>query len=186
MKAAESLYRRAVALAEQGDIARIKQLPVDYKALYAQAAQLEKEAAMALSKGDTEPLSRHALLRSAAALALKSGNFGEAEKLISLARSGNPPSYEAAKLDEIESSIADSLVKKPVAHFQITGTLTAANADEQEIKIRDAESLQLFSCFVPANRFQKIVKAYWQELVLAVGKTSPSGVNILEKISHSA
>jgi hypothetical protein len=184
MTTAVSLYNQAVRFAEEADIARIKRLPVDYKALYGKAAQLEKEAALQMKPEDTEPLNRVAMLRSAAALSYKAGNFAESEKLIALARANHPDAYEAAKLDEIEAAIVKTTGLAPQSNIlTITGTFSGANADENEIKIRDLESRQVYAFIVPARIFRKVVKSYWQDVVLAVGKTSPNGVLTLEKIS---
>jgi hypothetical protein len=50
------------------------------------------------------------MLRSAAALAYKSGNFAESEALIKLARLQKFDAYEAAKLDEIEAALQNQLL----------------------------------------------------------------------------
>jgi len=58
-----------------------------------------------------------------------------------------------------------------------------ADADTNEIEIRDAESRQVYAFTVPSQQFKRIVKSYWQEVVAAVGKTGPKGNVTLEKIS---
>ena len=184
MNQAELLYNQGVQWAEQADIARIKRYPVDYKSYYAKASELERDAALLLSAEDKNPLSRGVLLRSAAALAYKAGDFKEAEKLIALARSENPMGYEAAKLDDIEEAIRKALAALPSDQsLTVTGTFTAADVDEKEIKIRELESHQLYSFIVPAAMFRKIAKSYLLEVVSVVGKSSPMGVLTLEKIS---
>jgi hypothetical protein len=184
MNTSTSLYKQAVQYAEQADIARIKKLPLDYKALYGKAALLEKEAALLMNSDDLEPIKKTSLLRSASALAFKAGDFAEAEKLITLARNNNPDNYEMVKLDEIENAILKSTLNINLKQqFTIKGTFSAANADESEIKIRDLESRQVYSFIVPTKMFRKIVKSYWQEVVMAVGKSSPHGILTLEEIS---
>ncbi len=194
MNQAESLYRQAVTYAEQADIARIKKLPLDFKFLYREASRLELEAAMLVPSDGYEPLPRIGLLRSAAALAYKAGNYPEAEKIIALARSENPDGYEASKLDDIEDAIREA-AKAPSSNgkttnskpanprLHVTGAMTAADADESAIKIRDTESSQVYSFIVPAKMFRSVVKSYLLEMVSAVGKTSPKGRLTLEKIS---
>jgi len=187
MKQAEIFYNQSVGFAEQADIARVKRLPVDYKDLYAQAFYLQKKAALLMSPEDFYPMPRSFMIQGAAGLAYQAGLFEEAEKMIALCRSENPPGLVAHKLDEIEKAIRKAAAAPPAnGSLQIKGILTQANADEKEITIRDMENQRTYAFVVPSKIFKKVVKEYWQELVFAVGKASPHGVFTLEKISPAA
>ena len=181
---AVALYQQAVRIAEQADIAKVKRLAVDYKALYHQASELEKDAALLLTPEDTIPLKKITLLRSAAALAYKAGNYLESEKLVALARAHQPDNYEAAKLDELEAALLALAPEGAATRVLIvTGTCSAANADENKITIRSLDDRIQYSFIVPTKIFKKTVKSYWLEVVQAVGKASANGVLTLEKIS---
>jgi hypothetical protein len=110
MSQAITLYRQAISFAEQADIARIKRLPIDYKALYAQAALLEKNAALMMSADEEYPMPRTLMLKSAAALAFKAGNYEESLKIIALCRAENPPSGVLEKLILLEQDIQDAIM----------------------------------------------------------------------------
>ncbi len=181
---ASILHHQAVRLAEEADMAKAKFTPIDFRELYNRAFLFEKEAAMMQTSQEFAPLPRHTLLRSAAALAFKAGNFSESEKIIALARSENPPIYESEKLDEIETLVQEATASQILnGHFQITGTFSAVNSEEKEIKIRDSKSQRMYAFVVPPRMFRQVVKSYLLEMVSAVGKSSPSGVLTLEKIT---
>jgi hypothetical protein len=110
MSQASILYRQAVSYAEQADIARIKHLPIDYKALYAQAALLEKDAALMMSDDEQYPMPRTLMLKSAAALAFKAGNYDESLKIIEICRAENPPSGVIEKLNLLEQDILNATI----------------------------------------------------------------------------
>ncbi len=187
MSQAEKLYRESVLLAEQADIARIKHPQVDYKGLFEQAFVLQKQAAQWMSPEEVYPMYRTEMMQSAAALAYKAGKMEEAEKMIALCRSENPPAFVEQDLKKLEALIRQATATPPKnGSLQVKGILTQANADEKEITIRDMENQRTYAFIVPSKIFKNVVKDYWQELVSAVGKASPHGVFTLEKISPAA
>ncbi len=102
MERIEDLHQRAMNLAELAHIERIKKNN-SYRAdtYLRQAFDLERKAALeAKELSDYEP-SRSILMRSAASLALECGEIREAERLISLALSGNPPEQIANELRDL-------------------------------------------------------------------------------------
>ena len=85
----KDLHRKAMEYNDQAIIAKSK--GEDPKSFYLKAFEFEKQAyALFVSKSNAEP-TRSVLLRSAASLAMMAGLNVEAEKLIGLAISGNPP-----------------------------------------------------------------------------------------------
>jgi hypothetical protein len=183
MNQASVLYHQAVNFAEQADIARIKQLPIDYKALYAQASILEKDAAFMMSAQEQYPMPRTLMLKSAAALAFKAGNYSESAKIIALCRAENPPNGVIEKLNLLEQDIQTATANFLEKPLNIIGTFTSVNVDEKEIKIREVDSQNIFAFVVPADSFRKIAKSYLLEVVSVVGKFNKMGVLTLEKIS---
>ncbi len=187
MKLAEITFMQGEGFAEQADIAKVKRLPVDYKALYEKAFLLEKEAALEMSPEDNHPMFRYEMMQSAAALAYKAGKYDDALKTIALCRTFDPDDYTLMRLNELEALIRKADAGQPKnGSLRITGILTAANGDEKEIRIRDRESMKVYAFVVPAKMFKEVVKSYWLETVAAVAKISPNGALTLQKISPAA
>ena len=99
MTQAQDFHRRAMDLAEEADLARLRGDILRYRKLIATAFHLELEAAKLIAPLDDEP-TRSVLHRSAASLAIECGEFREAERLIGSALSGSPP---CEILDELRS-----------------------------------------------------------------------------------
>lgn len=189
MKQAEILYQQAVLLAEQGDMAKARRhlVPVDYKVFYEKASRLQKEAALLMHPQEQYPLTRGEMLKNAAALAYKADLYEEAQKNIELCRLEKIDGYTALKLDALEGEIQKTLDMSPVDKpLNIQGVITAANADEREIKIRDTENQRVYVLIVPANMFKKLVQSYWQERVSVVGHAGPQGIFTLDTIAPLA
>ena len=92
--AIDHLHRRAMELAEAGELARLS--GGESPCLLRDAFILEREAASLCAPG-IEP-TRSVLHKSAAALALDCREFHEAERLIAVALSGTPPVEIAQEL----------------------------------------------------------------------------------------
>jgi cold shock CspA family protein len=92
-------YAEKALLAKlSGDIDRAK-------TMYKEAFERERRAAeLVAPKLDVEP-TRSVLLRSAASLAVNCGDFGEAERLITVALSGNPPDEVKNELNDLSQKI---------------------------------------------------------------------------------
>jgi hypothetical protein len=77
-------------------------------ALRQQAFQAEREAAEHhICAYENEP-TRSILFRSAAALALACGDYGEAERLVALGLAGAPPAPIAQELHELQDQVNQS------------------------------------------------------------------------------
>lgn len=98
----KDLHRKAMEYNDEAIIAKSK--GDDPKSLYLKAFEFEKQAYLLFSsKSDEEP-TRSVLLRSTASLAMMAGLNAEAEKLISLAISGNPPEEILEELNELQNT----------------------------------------------------------------------------------
>lgn len=99
-------------LAEQAYLARLKGDSASSKELIKQAYIKEKEVALEFeNKTEMEP-TRSVLLRSAASLAYECGQAREAERLIAMALSGNPPDEIAEELRELLYKIYQNIEKE--------------------------------------------------------------------------
>ncbi len=101
------LHRKAMEMADQAEIAKLKkefQLAND---LFIEAFLFEAQAAKILenSTGQEAEPTRSVLFRSAASLAIDCKLWQDAEKLIGLGMSGNPPAEIAAELRDLFSQV---------------------------------------------------------------------------------
>ena len=140
---------------------------------------MEYQSAEMIKIEGHHPSNRVTRLRSAAALAYKAGNFPEAQRIIAIARSEQPDGYESIKLDDIEAAIQ----RESNGQVQVTGALTAADADASQISIRELETSKVYAFTVPEKMFRRVVKKHWLDVVRAIGNASPQGMLTLEKIS---
>ncbi len=85
----KDLHRKAMDYNDQAIITKNK--GDDQKSFYLRAFEFEKQAYILFASQSDEEPTRSVLLRSAASLAMMAGLNEEAEKLIALAISGNPP-----------------------------------------------------------------------------------------------
>jgi hypothetical protein len=119
MRDLEKLHREAMEAAEEASVERIKGEPSRAEKLLKQALAKEKEAAGMLATETSMEPTRSVLYRSAASLALECGDARDAEKLISMALSGNPP-------DEIATELRDLLEQVHLQrHLELRGIVLA-------------------------------------------------------------
>ena len=113
---AKETHFKASILSQEAFMASINGKGEEALSLYAQAFELEKQAALTLiDRVDIEP-TRSVLFRSAAALAKKCQKYREAEKMIAHGLAGNPPEDVAVELRALFSDIQKlHLSKKAVA-----------------------------------------------------------------------
>lgn len=104
----DELHESAMQLAERASVAKLRGEVDNYKSLINGAFQFEKQAAELLRDiYDTEP-TRSVLFRSAASLAIESDKLIEAEKLIGLGLSGNPPLAIAEELRDLNEVVTSN------------------------------------------------------------------------------
>ena len=105
MKEIEILHNQAMDLAEKAVMLRVRKKTDESIDAFNSAFQLETQAAMQLKDlFEFEP-SRSIMFRSAASLALNARRYREAEKMIAIGLSGNPPDPIADELRNLYENI---------------------------------------------------------------------------------
>jgi hypothetical protein len=99
------LHNKAMELADLGDISKLKHLPEESSRYYNEAFEIARQAAHEAVKSNVQEPSLSILLRSAASLALCSMRLREAEQLIALALSGEPPFEIAEELRNLLETV---------------------------------------------------------------------------------
>ncbi|QDU42269.1 hypothetical protein Mal52_07250 [Symmachiella dynata] len=101
MSNVRQLHDEAMLLAEQAYIADLHGYYDAAQKLFTEAYESEAKAADLVALDHSAEPSRSILLRSAASLAIDCHKFREAEKLVSIALSGNPPEEIAEELRDL-------------------------------------------------------------------------------------
>ena len=99
MRTVSELHQRAMEFVDRSLLARAAGDPTQAAELLRQAYEAERQAALSVDS-DTEP-TRSVLLRSAASLALETGDARAAEQLIATGLAGNPPAELADELRDL-------------------------------------------------------------------------------------
>jgi hypothetical protein len=176
-----ALHSKAMELADKADLEKIRGNEAESDSLYEQSYSFEYEAAMSAYGNKAGEPSISVLLRSAASLAMSCKKFREAEKLIALALSGEPPLEIADELrnllenvnffrKQISATICeingetisgdDTTAKK--RNGSVVGVLKAADANTNVVAIvSDNQKIRLK---VP-DGLSDIVKNYWNKKV---------------------
>ena len=97
----QKLHNRAMDLAEQADLAKLRGDRAVQQDLLRQAFELECQAAQQVAQLEGAEPTRSILHRSAASLAIACENFTTAEQLIIEALTGNPPADIAEELKDL-------------------------------------------------------------------------------------
>lgn len=138
----KSLHRQAMEMTDLAMITKRNGNLDESKRYFRLAFDLEKKASMLLlSKLEEEP-ARSVLFRSAASLALDSDEYSEAEKLVCMALSGNPPSMIAEELRDILEQV----------HFKRHLDLRGIKLQEDEVQMSIAGEGIGFG-FAPTSAF---------------------------------
>jgi hypothetical protein len=95
------IHREAMEYADQAFVARLNREFEKAREFSRKAFELERKAAEQLTDQTEAEPSRSVLLRSAATLALDCGEYAEAERLVYLGLSGNPPTAIRQELQEV-------------------------------------------------------------------------------------
>lgn len=105
MNQAQSLHREAMSIVDEAMLARREGNHSKSNKLFVEAFQKEKEAAMFfVGHDDLEP-TRSVLLRSAASLAIECKEYREAEKLVAIGLTGEPPNEIAEELRDLLENV---------------------------------------------------------------------------------
>ncbi|MDR1595027.1 MAG: hypothetical protein LBS43_11180 [Prevotellaceae bacterium] len=101
----KDLHSKAMELADMADLEKMRGNKSESVSLYEQSYSLEYEAAMSAHENKAGEPAVSVLLRSAASLAMICKKYREAEKLIALALSGEPPQEIADELRNLMDNI---------------------------------------------------------------------------------
>ncbi|MFK7983225.1 MAG: hypothetical protein AB8G86_24810 [Saprospiraceae bacterium] len=106
MNKIQALHKKAMEFADLAEVGKTKGTSAKkIETFYAQAYQFEKKAALMMSPFANFSIPKPYLIRSAAALAFRAKNYKEAEKMIALGLSENPPNEVVQQLKEITNLI---------------------------------------------------------------------------------
>jgi hypothetical protein len=190
------LHSKAMELADMADLEKMRGNKAESDSLYEQSYSFESQAAMLAYENKTGEPSISVLLRSAASLAMSCKKFREAEKLIALALSGEPPLEIADELRELlenvnffrkqmsdiyESNEKNMSNNTTERNDSIVGVLKAADANtnvvtilfnNQKIKLKVQDGLS------------DIVKNYWDKKVSVDYYRKNSKDNLLVNIKR--
>ena len=122
-------HQLAMEMNTIADVAMAKGYKKEAKKFYKNAFELEREAAFLTSPQAEDPLPHFVLLRGAAALANKAGLYQEAETLIELGHSENPPDWLKEELQEIADLITNNKNNKRLKPIEKTLKLEGIFAD---------------------------------------------------------
>ncbi|MEN0045978.1 MAG: hypothetical protein AAF806_02855 [Bacteroidota bacterium] len=181
------LHNKAMEFADEAEIAKHKKSNSSAKALYLQAFQLEKEAALKTPLNYKDSVPRHVLLRSAASLAMLSEQYEEAEKLILLGLNSTPPSFVIKELNDLALEIkTHKTARLKSSLVQLVGLFTYVNAAENEIKIQAADTSLLHTLIAPSNLLKQVVKDHFLERVNVEASLSGGGILLLTDMKKAA
>ena len=160
MNQVTELHEKAMDLAELAFVAKLNHNPTEAETLFRQTWEFETQAARLVpDNADSEP-TRSILYRSAATLACDCREYREAERLIAIGLSGNPPDWVAEQLRELYEQVRGHFkrsTEEPRQTETITGQL-------KTIGIVDEHGHQQ-NIIVPADRIAEIIKPLWGEMV---------------------
>lgn len=181
------LHNKAMEFADEAEIAKHKKGNNSAKALYLQAFQLEKEAALKTPLDYEDSVPRHVLLRSAASLAMLSERYKEAEKLILLGLNSSPPSFIIEELNDLSLEIKKHKAQRLESSLiQLVGLFTYVNAAENEIKIQTTDASLLHTLIAPSSLLKQVVKEHFLEKVKVQASLSVDGVLLLMGMRKAA
>jgi len=194
-------HRQAMDLAEMAFTAKLRGNLQQTGELFRQAFEYERKAAK-LSANDinAEP-TRSVLHRSAASLAIDCGELREAERLIAIALSGNPPDEIADELRDLLEQVYANLngeddqltfIEKdqpgqmPEDRISVKGQLLFANSisGRKGIIKLVGERGKTHRVIVPEGMMNNIVRPLWEDTVLVKGTRTSKGI-LLENIEKA-
>jgi hypothetical protein len=101
------LHNKSMELAGLADLRKMEGNKAEAISLYEQSYSLEYDVAMNVYNDKADEPSVSVLLRSAASLAISCKKLKEAEKLIALALSGEPPFEIAEELHSLKEKLSE-------------------------------------------------------------------------------
>ncbi len=122
----QELHKKAMGLAEQADLLKLRGNTSHSQEVLQQALALESEAAQMVADDLTAEPTRSVLHRSAASLAIECGKLKTAERLITRALAGTPPA-------NIDRELKDLFLQINVRDY----------LDRQGVELTEAQSQRL-------------------------------------------
>ena len=132
------------------------------------------------------PFSQIVMIRSAAALAYKAGLYQEALKLIAFGFKEYSDNIATPELQSVLEAVKKEMPEIDLKTVHLKGVLTAANANDYEIKIENLTNKMPYSIIVPSEMMDEIVRSYWKNEVLIEITSYTTGIMVLDKISLAA
>jgi len=176
MLTVDDLHPKAMDLADAGFLAQKKSQLEDAKMLFQKALELEKQAALLLSKDENAEPTRSILYRSAAALAYHGELYDLADELILEALSGYPPPEIKQELKALSekvrfqrhfNQIKPQFESDPI---HLKGILIYADSTNNSrlgmVKLVEPDTHQKYSILVPMTLMKSVVKPYYEENVI--------------------
>lgn len=190
MNIVRATHQLAMDMSALAELSKAKGFHADAKDFFIKAFELEKKAAFMTSASDEDSVPHFILLRSAAALAFKSGLFQESERLIEICLAENPPTFIKDDLKEIQNLLSKTDKKgnlqKPIFDYEIAGVLTKVNAEENEITVKDDLQEQNYAILVPKDLLKGIIQQFWFQKVRIHVRQTYHGVMVLKHIKPAA
>lgn len=194
MSTIRDLHREAMNIADLAEAAKRDDRDDDAISLYRQAFRLEAQAARTLVDRLQDEPSRSILYQSAAALALKGGEFGEVPALVETALAGNPPGEVRAELERILELSNSGNGEQSNSGEQITikGTLYYAESTPKVHRLklmvaRDISSTGRCTVIVPKSiPMKRIVRTLWGTSVAVTGTRLKNGHILLSTINAAS
>jgi len=201
MSSIQDFHRQGMDLAEMAFTAKLRGDSQQADELFRQAFEYERKAADLVANDiDVEP-TRSVLHRSAASLAIDCGEYREAERLVAIALSGNPPDEIADELRDlleqvyanlngeddqlafIEKDQPDQMLEDRIS---VKGQLLFANSisGRKGIIKLVGERGKTHRIIVPEGMMNNIVRPLWEDTVLVKGTRTSRGI-LLEDISKA-
>ena len=186
MNSITKIHHKSLEFSDEAIIAKRKGDITTAQIFFEKAFWLEKTAAMMMNKTTKIPFSKLTMIRSAAALAFKAGLYQEGLKLIAFGLKEYNNEASIIELQPVFEAIKEVMPEINLTTQSLKGTLTAANANEYEIKIENPLNQQPYSIIVPSEMMDEIVRSYWKNEVLIEITAYTSGIMVLDKISLAA
>ncbi len=182
MNIAKVLHTQAMELADEALLAQMEGNSKAAQTFFQKAFWLEKEAAVDYGAEIADELIRFLYLRGAAFLAFKAGNINEAEQLVNVTLSKNPPHFIREQLKDLTKQIKSTKgTIKNSKTIHLVGILMDAYGGENKIKIQNSIDDYLI-IFVPHHLLEKVVTAYWMKKVEVEASSNSKGIIVLKKI----
>jgi hypothetical protein len=180
------LHAKAMEFADEALLAKMEGNFEASTSLFEKAFALEREAAASIVEEKQHSVSKHILIRSAAALAISCGKYQEAALLIQEGLNADPPAFIHQELSTLKELVAEQLNSGKTDYVEIIGIITHADSDESLIRLQDIKTKEVYQIVVPSHLINEIVKSYWADVVQVKAQRNTSGIIVLDKISSAA